>query len=285
MVTVSASPSSCPLDGRVRYRGLPLLSVLIVDDEPLARLRVASLVNEAVDGRGMPVAEVVAMVDGAVAAEAWLQRHEADMVLLDVQMPGLDGLTLAARWRSMPSAPIVVFVTAHAQHALRAFELDAVDYLTKPVRRERLQQALERAARRQLRAPLAGVDPTDTQVLVVQERGRALRIPLAEIVYVRAEMKYLTVVTTRGHHLLDASLTELEQRFPGCFVRVHRNALASRSALRQLARHGDDDAPSGGETWAVQLAPTGDWLPVSRRQLGEVREAMGCLAAPFIGRS
>jgi two-component system response regulator AlgR len=260
-----------------------VLRVLIVDDEPLARLRIASLVNEVVDDRGFPVASAVAMVDGAVEAEAWLKGHEADVVLLDVQMPGMDGVTLAPRLQAMPSAPVLIFVTAHAHHALCAFELDAADYLTKPVRRERLQQALERAARRCRPPRSVGLESNDTQILVVQERGRALRLPVMEIVYVRAEMKYLTVVTARRQHLLDASLAQIEHRFPDRFVRVHRSVLVARSALRVLARHSSDPAEGGSESWAVQLAPTGEWLPVSRRQLGLVREAMGDSSVPFGG--
>jgi two-component system response regulator AlgR len=253
-----------------------LLRVLIVDDEPLARLRLTALVNEAVDGHGLLLAQVVAAADGRSQAEAWLGRERIDVVLLDIQMPGVDGLSMAAHWQSAGRLMSVVFVTAHPEHALRAFDLDAVDYLTKPVRRERLQAALERAA---WRRGLVGAEtlPRDDEsaTLLIQERGRTVRLPLGEVVFVRAELKYLTVATAQGHFLLDDSLTDLENRYPDHFVRVHRNALVARAAMRVLARRPVDSAAGGGESWSVQLAPTGDWMPVSRRQLAVVREAMG----------
>lgn len=273
----------CPRDDGSGYQGVLVLRVLIVDDEPLARLRMSALVNDAVDGLGYPLASVVASVDSAVSAEAWLDEHDADLVLLDVQMPGADGLTLAERWRKRSPSPAVVFVTAYVQHAVRAFELDAADYLTKPVRLERLRQALQRVMQRQRLASATAVDDGPPLHLIVQERGRCLRLPLAEILHVRAELKYLTVVTARRHHLLDASLAEIEQRFPGHFLRVHRSALVARGAVRELARRSTSRGPAGGESWAVQLAATGEWLPVSRRQLATVREAIGDSVKPLGG--
>jgi two-component system response regulator AlgR len=238
------------------------LRTLVVDDEPLARLRLATLLRECSE----PAADVVGEAGDAASAIAWLDRHPCDLVLLDIQMPAMDGTALAARLRQRPDAPAVVFVTAHAEHALQAFELDAVDYLTKPVRRERLQAALQRVAQR--RPAGAG----DEDAIVVSDRGRLRRVPVADVLYLKAELEYVTLRTAEHTFVLDDALSDLEQRLGERFVRVHRNALVARHAMRALERRTDPD--EGGETWAVQVAPNGEWLSVSRRQLGPVRDAL-----------
>lgn len=246
-----------------------MLRVLIVDDEPLARLRLAQLVGEA-SAAGAPLAGVVGEAADAAAALAWLGQDEADLVLLDVQMPGLDGPGLAARLQSQPRPPAVVFVTAHAEHALRAFELDAVDYLTKPVRRERMQAALERVARR-LDAPAAGAASPEP-VIVVSERGRLQRVPLSEVLYLKAELKYVTLRTAARSYVLDDALADLGQRLGGRFLRVHRNAIVARAAVQALERRASEE--EGAEGWAVCIRPIGEWLAVSRRQASAVRDAL-----------
>lgn len=244
------------------------LQVLIVDDEPLARLRLAQLVRD-VGVAGDPATEVAAELADAPSALEWLATHRADLVLLDIQMPGLDGTELAARLRSLPRPPAVVFVTAHAGHAVRAFELEAVDYLTKPVRRERLQAALARAARR-----VGGdaVPAGESPVIVVSERGRTVRVPLAEVLYLKAELKYVTLRTAAHSYVLDDALTDLEQRLGDRFLRVHRNAIVARSAVRALERRASEE--EGAEGWAVRMQSTDEWLAVSRRQVSAVREAL-----------
>jgi len=247
-----------------------MLKVLIVDDEPLARLRLRTLLAEC----AQPENEVVGEAGDAGQALQWLATHECDLLLLDVHMPGLDGTQLAAELKQRRRAPAVVFVTAYAEHALTAFELDAVDYLTKPVRRERLQAALQRVEQRRLARPPAPLD--DSQVLVISERGRVLRLPLDEVLYLKAELKYVTLRTANRSYVLDEALSELEQRLGERFIRVHRNALVAKGAVRALERRavagGDEE---GGEIgWAVQVAPLGEWLAVSRRQVSAVREAL-----------
>jgi two-component system response regulator AlgR len=249
------------------------LSVLIVDDEPLARLRLRSLVESCAE----PPALIVGEAGDALSAFELLRRTPCDLVLLDIALPGRSGLTLAAELRRLPAPPAVVFVTAHAEHALRAFELEAADYLTKPVRRERLQAALLRVTQRRS----APSEPAPAgPLLVVSDRGRVLRVPAAEVLYLKAEQKYVTLCSTRGRWLLDDALADLEQRLGEGFLRVHRNAVVALSAVRALARRPDpagdapgDEAGEGGEGWAVQLS-NGDWLAVSRRQLGAVRDAV-----------
>jgi two-component system response regulator AlgR len=249
-----------------------VLRVLIVDDETLARLRLRTLL----DAMDEPRVTVVGVAADAEEALAQLQREPADVLLLDIRMPGRGGLRLAAALKSLPQPPAVVFVTAYAEHALQAFELEAVDYLTKPVRRERLQAALQRVQQRLRPAAAAAPAP----VLVVHDRGRVLRLPVAEVLYLRAEQKYVTLRTAAHSYLLDDALADLEQRLGGAFMRIHRNALVARAAVRALERRGD-----GEEHWAVRLAPTDEWLAVSRRQLPAVREALlaqetGALPAP-----
>ena len=159
------------------------LRVLLVDDEALARLRLSGLVHDCIE----PSARVVGEAANVSQALAWLAANECDVLLLDVQMPGRDGTQLAAELRQRAEAPAVVFVTAHAEHALRAFDLDAVDYLTKPVRRERLQAALQRVAQRlaqrvAARPAALPAGAEEAPVIVVSDRGRIVRVPLAEAV-------------------------------------------------------------------------------------------------------
>jgi two-component system response regulator AlgR len=247
------------------------LRILIVDDEPLARMRLAQLVAELATAGDAALA-----VDGefadARATLAWLETHDADLLLLDIQMPGLDGTELAQRLQALPRPPAVVFVTAHAEHALRAFELEAVDYLTKPVKRERLRAAIGKVQRRRESTVPAAQEP----VIVVSERGRLVRVPVHEVLYLKAELKYVTLRTARHSYVLDDALTELEQRLGERFLRVHRNAVVAKSAVRALERRsiGDEEGDEASEGWAVQVAPTGEWLSVSRRQVGAVREAL-----------
>lgn len=252
----------------------PPLRVLIVDDEALARARLATLVAECAE----PRCTVAGQCANAQQARHWLQEHETDVVLLDIQMPGQPGTALAAELQRLAMPPAVVFVTAHSEHALAAFDLDAADYLTKPVLRERLAAALQRAARRAPARDGSGAVVADP-VLVVSERGRIARVQLAEVLYLKAELKYVTLRTRGRTWVLDDSLTDLEQRLGERFLRIHRNALVARDAVRLLERRRmaehDDDGGGNDIGWAVQVAPVDEWLAVSRRQLGAVREALG----------
>lgn len=238
------------------------LQVLLVDDEALARSRLRRLLGEC----DSPAAVAAGEAGSAAQATELLGRQAFDAVFLDIRMPGADGIALARALRDGPAAPAVVFVTAHPEHAVAAFELEAVDYLTKPVRLERLRAALGKVARRA--APPAAGEPG---FLLIQDRGRTERVPLAEVLYLKAELKYVTVRTAGRSYILDASLAELEEKHPGLFLRIHRNALVARRAVRSLEKHHD---PEEGEGWAVRLAGIDELLAVSRRQLSAVRDAM-----------
>lgn len=242
------------------------LKVLLVDDEALARSRLRMLLANC----SSPAVLVLAEAANAVETMTALQRGVFDLVLLDVRMPGMDGVALAQVLAGLPKAPAVVFVTAHAEHAVQAFDVAAVDYLTKPVRLERLQQALEKVQR--LTQSLRVLKPyLPDETLIIQDRGRTERVPLAEVVYLKAELKYITVRTASRSYIFDGALNELEEKFAAHFIRIHRNALIARRAVRALVKHYD---PEEGEGWAVRLNGVDELLAVSRRQLSAVRDAI-----------
>jgi len=240
------------------------LRIMLVDDEPLARARLRTLLGDCSD----PAVHVAAEAPNAEVAAPLLREHPVDVVLLDSRMPGDSGLKLASTLRRLQSPPAIVFVTAHAEHAVAAFDLEAVDYLTKPVRLERLQLALQKAERyvqanRGLQANLA-----TEEVLVIQERNRTERVPLSRVLYFKAELKYITVRTANRSYILDGALNDLEEKFGQQFIRIHRNALVARKMVRSLEKHFDAEE---GEGWAVRLQGLDELLSVSRRQLSTVR--------------
>lgn len=246
------------------------MHILIVDDEALARARLRTLLADVQACTGSGPHQVSEAAD-ARQAMAVLQApgpRPVELALLDIHMPGQDGLALAHMLRRLPLPPAVVFVTAHAGHAVEAFDLDAADYLTKPVRRERLQQALAKAART---AAHQTAERDGGPVLLIQDRGTTVRLPLSEVLYLKAEQKYVTVRTVGRSYILDGALADLEARHADHLLRVHRNALVARSALRALERHDD---PTEGEGWALRLHGIPELLMVSRRQLPQVRAAI-----------
>jgi two-component system, LytTR family, response regulator AlgR len=244
-----------------------LLRVLVVDDEALARSRMATLLGDCRN----PAACVAAQAAQAVQAMEHLQHQAFDVLLLDIHMPGTDGLQLAQALRDLSLPPALIFVTAHAEHAVQAFELDAVDYLTKPVRLERLQAALQKAERYlQTRGALQGdTQPQDS--IIIQDRNRTERLPLTEVIYFKAELKYITVRTAARSFILEGSLNDLEEKYGDRFLRIHRNALISKRAARALERHHDLEE---GDGWALRMDGASELLFVSRRQLAAVREML-----------
>jgi two-component system response regulator AlgR len=245
------------------------LRTLIVDDEALARSRLRTLLGDCTD----PAAEVVSEASHAAQAKQLLQSTVFDLVLLDIHMPGMDGIELARSLAELPNAPALVFVTAHSMHAVTAFDLDVVDYLTKPVRVERLQQALQKVERQRKdrHAQAAGPTGATQETLLIQDRGRVERVPLASVRYLKSEFKYLTVRTSARSYILEGSLSEFEERYAGRFVRVHRNALVALASVRKLERVAASEETEG---WAVRLDGIPEPIAVSRRQLASVREAL-----------
>lgn len=243
------------------------MRVLLVDDEALARARLRSLLADA-DEPALVIAGEAATAEQALT---WLRSDSVDLVLLDVHMPGADGLQLAQLLGRLPRPPAVVFVTAHPQHALTAFEIEAVDYLTKPVRLERLQQALRKVKRTMQMGPTTEPDLTG-KFLLIRDRGRIERVAVSAVLYFRADLKYLTVRTRQASYLMEGALNEIEHSHGADFLRVHRSALVARRALRALDRSLDARDADG---WVVRLRGVDESLPVSRRQLPAVREALG----------
>jgi two-component system response regulator AlgR len=244
-----------------------VLQVLVVDDEPLARSRLATLLGDC----RSPLAQMAAQAAHAAQAMDLLRQKHFDVVLLDIHMPGADGLSLARQIATLERLPALVFVTAHAEHAVDAFELDAVDYLTKPVRQERLQAALQKAERF-VQAQRAALAAEPAEVLLIQDRNRTERLPLADVVYFKAELKYITVRTATRTYIVDGSLNDLEEKYGQRFMRIHRNALIAKRAARALQKHHDAEE---GEGWALRLDGVDELLFVSRRQLAAVREMLG----------
>ncbi|WP_426661725.1 LytR/AlgR family response regulator transcription factor [Rhodanobacter aciditrophus] len=231
------------------------MRVLIVDDEPLARLRLAALLGEC-EG-----AELAGSVGDGEAALAALADLQPDLLLLDINMPGLDGLALAARLAGR-ARPQVVFCTAYENHALHAFELEAVDYLLKPVRLERLREALQRARKRLAEAPR-----TATAWLHARVRDEQVRVALDEVICLLAEEKYVCVRHAGGELLIDESLRQLEEAYPDQLIRLHRNCLVPPARLLGLK-----SLPDGRVL--ARLAGT-DFSPeVSRRNLPALRKLL-----------
>ena len=250
------------------------LKILVVDDEPLARDRLRELL---VDIAIQFPSTVVGEAGNGVAALEFLRDHAVDVVLADIRMPGMDGIELAGHLGAFPAPPAVIFTTAYDNYAVQAFDLNAVDYLLKPVRAQRLLVALQKlqtaqSADRELLASVGraarGGGRTHLSCL---ERGRLLLVPVAEVLYFKADLKYVAARTVDREYLLDEALTHLEGEFAERFIRLHRAVLVARTALAGFEKAAGDDAEAYG--WAL-LRGVPDKLPVSRRQWAPARSAL-----------
>ena len=241
------------------------LNVLIVDDEPLARDRLRMLLGDlAVQLPSFVVGEA----GNGVAALEVLGQQPVDVVLADIRMPGMDGIELASHLGRLEKPPAVIFTTAYDNYAVQAFDLNAIDYLLKPVRAQRLLAALQKLpARHPEGEVLAGLGQQlrggGRSHLSCHERGRLLLVPVAEVLYFKADLKYVTARTAEREYLLDESLTHLESEFAERFLRLHRAVLVAKTALAGFERAAGDDAEAYG--WAL-LRDVPEKLPVSRRQ-------------------
>jgi two-component system response regulator AlgR len=243
------------------------LRVLIVDDEAPARARLKDLLADC--SAEMPL-EVVGEAATARGALDMLADKPADVVLLDIRMPEMDGIELAQHLQKLPDPPAIVFTTAYDAYAIRAFEVHAIDYLLKPIRAARLKDALGRAqsTRNPSAAALREMSKGAPAFLSAQERGRIHLIPVEDVIYLKAELKYVTVRTAHREYLIEEALARLEQEYGERFVRVHRNCLVARAAIRGFER-GAGEAESG---WLAVLDGVDEKIPVSRRQQHIVRE-------------
>ena len=244
------------------------IRVMVVDDETPARRRLRELLDDC--SASLPIAVVGEAANGREALDL-MQSAPPDLVLTDIHMPDMDGIELARHLLKLPRPPVVVFTTAYQEHALAAFEVHAVDYLVKPVRVQRLLSALQKVPKlRPLNAERISQLPANARrFLSVTERSRVVLVPIDDVIYLKAELKYITIRTHDREFLLEESLTRLETEFGHRFVRVHRNCLVARDAIRGFERRVNDD---GDAHWEVLLNGLAETLPVSRRQQGVVRE-------------
>ncbi len=243
------------------------LKVIIVDDERPARNRLRELLE---DCRGELPHRVAGEAANGVEGLKAVAAAEADVVLVDIQMPEMSGIEFARHLQVLERPPAVIFVTAHDRYAVEAFEVNAVDYLTKPVRAARLLAALKKAASgaRLARGVLESIDPAPRRYFSVAERGRVTLVPVSEVIYLRAELKYVTLRTREREHLVEESLQQLEREFGGVFVRIHRNCLVARRLIRGVERGAETEGEIG---WSVILEGCEEKLPVSRRQWAQVK--------------
>jgi two-component system, LytTR family, response regulator AlgR len=241
--------------------------ILIADDEAPARQRLRDLLDDCRDR--FPLAIVDEAKNGREALEV-INREKVDIVLLDIRMPEIDGMEAARHIARMPQPPAIIFTTAFDAYAIKAFEVNAIDYLLKPIRLERLLTALgkTRAAPPISREAIEAAANQPRRHLSVHERGKIHLVPLTDVLYLRAELKYVTVRTAEREYLVDESLTKLEEEFAESFVRVHRNCLVARAAISGFERNAEE-SESG---WAVVIKDTGEKLPVSRRQHHVVKQ-------------
>lgn len=244
------------------------LRVFIADDEAPARERLKELLADIAPE--VPTTLVGEARHGLEALER-VPSSAAEVLLLDIEMPGMAGLELARHLAALDGAPRTIFVTAHDRHAVEAFELNALDYLLKPVRASRLAAALKKAVAGTNAGAeqLARAADRAREYLSIVERNRIALVPVRDIVFLRAEQKYVTLRTREREYLVEESLIALEREFAERFVRIHRNCLVARASVRGFER-----GPGEEPAWLVLLDGVDERLPVSRRQWPALRELM-----------
>lgn len=242
------------------------MEILIVDDEPLARQRLVRMIEK------LEEHHLVGEAEDADSALVAIEEHDPDVVLLDVRMPGRDGLALAHEISALECPPAIIFCTAFDQYALDAFGTSAIGYLLKPIKAEQLQDALAKAQKLNkvqlalVQPPAAEAKTTRTHISAKTRRGIEL-IPLEDVRYFVADHKYVTVYHRHGEHLLDETLKELEEEFAPRFIRIHRNALVSVRHIEAIER-----ATEGQHQ--VRLADTEQRPIISRRHVSSVKELL-----------
>ena len=244
------------------------MKILIIDDEHLARQRLRQVIDE------LGIAEVITEGSNGEQALQLCQQQQPDIVLLDIRMPGMDGIEAAKHIMKLETPPAIIFTTAYDEYALSAFDTHAVDYLLKPIRKERLAEALESAKRLtkiQMQSLNVEGQTSAARKNISARLGGELRlINIDDIVYFMAEHKYVTVRYYEGSVLIEESLRSLESEFEQQFLRIHRNALVAKNAITALEKDKE-----GGHK--IKLKDIDDMLEVSRRHLPNVRKVMKAL--------
>ena len=240
------------------------MNVLIVDDEQLARQRLRKMLSA---NNGY---QIIGEAETGEDALRKTQATQPDVVLMDIRMPGMDGIEAARYINRLDKPPAIIFTTAYSDHALHAFETHAIDYLLKPIKQSRLEAALD-AAKRMNKAQLSQLRDDETgncrQKICVKIRGALELIPIEEIIYFKADQKYVTLRTAEQEFLIEESLKMLEQEFTNKFIRIHRNALVAQHMLQGLTKNLDSHA-------CISFKDVDDLLEISRRHLPAIRKKL-----------
>jgi two-component system response regulator AlgR len=244
------------------------LTILIADDEAPARNRLKDLLSD------IPHVSVVAEAKNGKEAIDLATEVKPNLMLLDIRMPLMDGLEAAEHAQKLTPKPHIIFTTAYDTYAIRAFDLNAIDYLLKPMRMERLEAAIQKVQAIQPSAPqtmeaLKPLQKTRSH-LSIHERGRVLLVPVDEVIYCRAELKYITIRTSEREYLLEESLTHLETELGEAFLRLHRNCLVAQQYITGYEKRADE---KGDKQWHATLKNIPDTVIVSRRQQHLIRNA------------
>ncbi len=244
------------------------MNVLIVDDEQLARQRLRHMLS----GMGEQVVGEAATGEQALQQT---QNSSPDLVLMDIRMPGMDGLEAAGYINQMDNPPAIIFTTAYTDHALQAFETHAIDYLLKPIKQDRLANAIN-AAKRLTRIQIQRLRNEEMgearNRICVKSRGALELVPIDEIIYFKADQKYVTLKTDDHEYLIEESLKALEEEFASSFVRIHRNALISEKHIAGLSKN-----EAGHQ--CIVLNDTNDVLEISRRHLPSIRKKLKSMSS------
>lgn len=240
------------------------MNILIVDDELLARQRLRKMLSA---NNGY---QVIGEAETGEDALRKIQSSQPDVVLMDIRMPGMDGIEAAGYISRMAKPPAIIFTTAFSDHALNAFETHAIDYLLKPIKQSRLEAALD-AAKRMNKAQLNQLREDESgktrQKICVKNRGTLELIPIEEIAYFKADQKYVTMRTADQEYLIEESLKTLEEEFNHLFIRIHRNALVAEDMMHGLTKNSDGHS-------CIHFKDIDDLLEVSRRHLPYIRKKL-----------
>ncbi len=241
---------------------MAMLTILIADDETPARNRLRDLISE------IAHVQIVAEAHNGKEAVELAVQHSPELVLMDIRMPLMDGIEAAQHLQRLTTPPKLIFTTAFDAYAIKAFELSAIDYLLKPIRQERLEAAISKV--RALRPDqIESLKPLQAvrSHLSIHERGRVVLVPLNEVMYFRAEQKYVTVRTAEREYLLEDSLTQLEAEFGDHLLRLHRNCLVAKPFIAGFEKRSilNEDAQIE-QQWVAILKGVPETIPVSRRQ-------------------
>ena len=248
------------------------LRILIVDDESPARLRLRNLLDDLQSSLPNQIAAEAS--NGQEALEA-LSSVAVDVALVDIRMPVMDGIQLAVQLRTAHPNVAIIFTTAFDQFAVKAFELSATDYLLKPITADRLKTALSKAKSLPSRA-IDSLAPEGRLHLRSTDRGRVTLVPIRDVLYLRADSKYVTAKTLTAEHLIDDSLAQLEKEFSDRFVRIHRGCLVAKDAILGYVK-GRNVPPSEEASWMLIIRGTEEQLPVSRRQWHQLKELLAAI--------